>query len=93
MRQLEMQELVNQHHPHLGEKEIRKLLDRALADFAAKTEILESSVSLDTGTKVDQRYYSLPNNILKITSVWLNDTLIPKLIGKPVIDDDTEETG
>ena len=93
MRQLEMQELIKQHHDHLGEVEVRKLIDRALADFAAKTEILESSVTLDTGTNANQRYYSLPSNILKIGSVWLNDTLIPKLIGKPVIDDDTEETG
>ena len=43
MTQLEMHELVKQHHPHLGEVEIRKLLDRALADFAAKTEILNSN--------------------------------------------------
>ena len=38
MKQLEMIELVKQHHPHLGETEIRKLLDRAISDFATKTE-------------------------------------------------------
>ena len=91
MTQLEMIELVRQHHEHLGETEIRKLLDRALADFAAKTEILESTVT--TTTVANQRYYSLPDSLLKITSVWLNDTQIPQLIGKPVIDDDTEEAG
>jgi len=90
MTQLEMHELVEQHHPHLGEKEIRKLLDRALADFAAKTEVLETSFT--TETIADQRYYSLPKEILKIKSVWLNDTIIPQLLGKPVIDDDTSET-
>jgi len=91
MTQLEMHELVRQHHPHIGEKELRKLLDRALADFAAKTEILNSSIT--TTTVANQRYYSLADNVLKISSVWLNDTQIPQLLGKPVIDDDTSETG
>ena len=86
-----MVELVRLHHPHLGETEIRKLLDRALADFAARTEMIESSVT--TTTVANQRYYSLSDNVIKLTSVWLNDTQIPQLIGKPVIDDDTSETG
>ena len=91
MKQIEMVELVRQHHEHLGEKEIRKLLDRALADFATKTEIIESTFL--TSTVANQRYYSLPDELIKITSVWFNDTLIPQLIGKPSIDDDTSETG
>jgi len=89
MTQLEMIELVRQHHEHLGETEIRKLLDRALADFAAKTEILETSFT--TTTVADQRYYSLPDELLKIKSVWLDDLKISKMIGKPIIDD--EDTG
>ena len=91
MKQIEMVELVRLHHPHLGETEIRKLLDRALADFAARTEMIESSVT--TTTVANQRYYSLSDNVIKLTSVWLNDTQIPQLIGQPVIDDDTSETG
>ena len=91
MKQIEMVELVRLHHPHLGETEIRKLLDRALADFAARTEMIESSVT--TTTVANQRYYSLSDNVIQLTSVWLNDTQIPQLIGKPVIDDDTSETG
>ena len=90
MTQLEMIELVRQNHEHLGETEIRKLLDRALADFAAKTEILESSATFDT--VADQRYYTLPDELLKIKNVWYNDTQIPQLIGKPSIDDSTSET-
>lgn len=86
-----MVELVRLHHPHLGETEIRKFLDRALADFAARTEMIESSVT--TTTVANQRYYSLSDNVIKLTSVWLNDTQIPQLIGKPVIDDDTDEDG
>ena len=91
MKQIEMVELVRLHHPHLGETEIRKFLDRALADFAARTEMIESSVT--TTTVANQRYYSLSDNVIKLTSVWLNDTQIPQLIGKPVIDDDTDEDG
>lgn len=91
MTQLEMLEIIKQHHDHMGEVEARKLINRALADFAAKTEILESTIT--TTTAINQRYYSLPDNLLKVTSVWFNDTQIPKLIGKPIIDDDTEETG
>ena len=85
----EMMELVQQHHPHLGEKEIVKLLNRAKNDFCAKTEIVKDSYTLNT--VANQRYYDIDNRILKIKSVWLNDVKIPRLIGKPIIDD--EDTG
>ena len=39
----EMIELVQQHHPHMGETEIVKLLNRAKNDFCAKTEILKTT--------------------------------------------------
>ena len=84
----EMIELVQQHHPHMGQTEIVKLLDRAKNDFCAKTEIVKDSY---TGTTVaGQRYYDIDNRILKIKSVWLNDVKIPKLIGKPIIDDEDD---
>jgi hypothetical protein len=91
MTQLEMIELVQQHHSHLGETELRKLLDRALSDFAAKTEVLETSYT--TSTVANQRYYTIPSTLLKIKNIWLNDVLISRLVGKPIIDDDTAETG
>jgi hypothetical protein len=87
----EMIELVQQHHPHLGEKEIIKLLNRAKDDFCAKTEIVKDTYTLST--TADKRYYNLDNRILKIQNVWLNDVLIPRLSGKPIIDDDTTEIG
>ena len=84
----EMIELVQQHHPHMGQTEIVKLLDRAKNDFCAKTEIVKDSY---TGTTVaGQRYYDIDSRILKIKSVWLNDVKIPKLIGKPIIDDEDD---
>ena len=40
MKQKEMIELVQQHHPHMGEKEIRKLLNREMDNFTESTGIL-----------------------------------------------------
>jgi len=84
-----MMELVQLHHPHMGEVEIVRLLNRAKNDFCAKTEIVKDSYTLNT--VANQRYYDIDNRILKIKSVWLNDVKIPRLIGKPIIDD--EDTG
>ena len=92
----EMIELVRQHHPHMQDNEIRLLLNRASDDFCAKTEIIKDSFSLGTdvnpdNTTANKRYYSLPSNILTIREVWLNNVRIPRLIGKPIIDDTTTE--
>ena len=82
----EMMELVHLHHPHMGEVEIVRLLNRAKNDFCAKTEIVKDSY---TGTTVaNQRYYDVDARIIKIKSVWLNDVLIPRLLEKPSIDDE-----
>ena len=86
----EMIELIQQHHPHIGEKEAVKILNRAKDDFCAKTELVKDSYT--SVTVANQRYYTIDNKILKILSVWLNDVLIPMLIGKPIIDDDESET-
>ena len=86
MTNKEMMELVQLHHPHMGEVEIIKLLNRAKDDFCAKTEIVKDSYTLST--VANQRYYNIDSKVLKIKSVWLNDVKIPKLIGKPIIDDE-----
>jgi hypothetical protein len=85
----EMMELVQLHHPHMGEVEIVRVLNRAKDDFCAKTEVVKDSYTLNT--VANQRYYDIDERILKIKSVWLNDIKIPRLIGKPIIDD--EDTG
>ena len=83
-----MIELVQQHHPHMGQTEIVKLLDRAKDDFCAKTEIVKDTY---TGVTIaSQRYYDIDSRILKIKSVWLNDIKISRLIGKPIIDDEDD---
>jgi hypothetical protein len=73
------------------EVEAIKLLNRAKDDFCAKTEIVKDSYT--TSTVANQRYYTLDDKIIKIKDVWLNDVKIPMLIGKPIIDDDTSESG
>ena len=92
----EIIELVKQHHSHLGETEIRLLANRASDDFCAKTEILKDSFSLGSDVNPDsstanKRYYTLPSEIITIREVYLNDVRIPRLTGKPIIDDTTTE--
>ena len=92
----EMIELVRQHHPHMQDNEIRLLLNRASDDFCAKTEIIKDSFSLGADvdpddTTANKRYYTLPSNILTIREVYLNNVSIPRLRGKPIIDDTTTE--
>jgi len=87
----EMIELVQQHHPDMGEKEIINLLNRAKDDFCARTEMIKDTYT--TATVANQRYYTLDGKLLKIRNIWLNDVEIPRLSGKPIIDDDTSESG
>ena len=92
----EIVDLVKQHHPHMGDTEIRLLANRASDDFCAKTEILRDSFSLGTdvnedNTTVNKRYYTIPSETLIIREVYLNNVRIPRLIGKPIIDDTTSE--
>lgn len=92
----EMTELVRQHHPHMREQEIRMLINRASDDFCSKTEMVKTQFTLDntdSGTIANQRYYKLPDDIIKILAVFMNGVRIPRMIGKPIVDDTTlEET-
>ena len=64
MTQKELIELIKQHHPSMGNVEIRARLNRAQNDFCARTELMKKTyVQLTTGGK---RYYPLDNDILKI---------------------------
>jgi hypothetical protein len=91
MKTKEMIELVQQHHPHIGEIEAIKLINRAKDEFCEQTELVKDTYT--SSSVANQRYYTIDSNIIKILSVWLNDVMIPMLTGKPIIDDDTSETG
>jgi len=86
-------ELVQQHHPHMKENEIRHLLNRASDDLCMKTELIDTQFDMvstlgDTGTTiVDQRFYKLPDSLFKIKEVFLNGVSLPRSLTKPIIND------
>tara|TARA_R100001594_G_scaffold109662_2_gene144406 strand:- start:2254 stop:2925 length:672 start_codon:yes stop_codon:yes gene_type:complete len=86
MTQKQLIELVQQHHPGMGETEIRLALNRAQDDFSAKSEIIKSTY-VQTSSP-GKRYYSLDGQILRVLKVQINDVDIPRLISPPIIDDD-----
>ena len=71
----EMIELVQQHHPHMGQVEVVKLLNRAKDEFCERTDIYKKTGS--STTTAGQRWYSLPAGLLKIERVLLNGVIIP----------------
>lgn len=92
INQKELIELVQAHHPHMGEVEIRKLLNRAQDIICEETEILRRWFS-DT-TVADQRLYTFDELILKVNRVELTDSdgnyyMIPRLSQEPVLGDTT----
>ena len=79
-----MIELVKQHHPHIGDTEVIKMLNRVKDDFCARTEIVRDSYTSDT--VADQRYYALSDidsSISEVTRVDYDGYQIPRLVGMP----------
>jgi len=93
MTQKQLIELIQQHHSGMGETEIRLALNRAQDNYCAKTELIKETYTQNS--VAGKRYYTIDPQIIKITSVQVNDVTIPRLIGKPIIDDDEfdAETG
>tara|TARA_R100000278_G_C5439566_1_gene153205 strand:+ start:204 stop:476 length:273 start_codon:yes stop_codon:yes gene_type:complete len=79
----ELIETIQQHHPHAGETAIRKALNRAQDDFAAKTKIVHVGTDGTDLTVKDQRYYSLPPEILEVKRVEIDDVEIRRIIDRP----------
>lgn len=79
MKQRELIELIQQHHPHLRDVEARKLLNRASDDFCSKTDIIDTSWT--DLTVSGQRYYNLGFEVLRVKRVDLNGKMIPAIIG------------
>ena len=79
MTQTQIIELVQQHHPEMGETQIRLYLNRALLEFCRKTRILNGLYTFST--TADQRYYNLDSNILEITQVDYENYPIPRISG------------
>ena len=88
MQLKEMIELVQQHHPHMKETELVKLLNRAKDEFCEETEIYKKTDST-IDTVADTRWYTIPTGLLKIDEVYLDNVRIPKMQGNPKIEDDS----
>ena len=83
-----MIELVQQHHPHMGETEIVKLLNRTKDEFCEETAIFKKTdATIDT--IADQRWYDIPSGLTKIEEVYFDDVKIPRLQGNPIINDES----
>ena len=81
MTQQQLIETVKQHHPEMGEAQIRIYLNKALDEFCRKTRILNTLYTFPT--VADQRYYDLSDDIIEITRVDYDGYEIPRLVGKP----------
>tara|TARA_R110002051_G_C8512673_1_gene466667 strand:- start:332 stop:583 length:252 start_codon:yes stop_codon:yes gene_type:complete len=81
-----MIELIKQHHPDMGDTEARSLINRALDNFAAETEIHETVFTQDTVAK--QRYYTLADSVLRVKRCMLDNIEISRLRGIPDEDED-----
>lgn len=82
----QMVELIQQHHPSMGQTEAIHFLNEALEDFSVQTRMTEGSYTFPT--VVDTRYYTLPDNILEIKQVYYDagtskGKRIPRLVGTP----------
>ena len=82
-------ELVQMHHPHMGETEILNRANRALEGLGRSENVLHSTFQ---GTTVaNKRYYGLSSKISLVEKVSINGLDIPR-IPEPVIDDTTDES-
>ena len=86
MTQKQLIELIQQHHPNMGETEIRLALNRAQDDFSSKAESIKTTYV--QSSVAGKRYYTLDGQILRVLRVQINDVDIPRLITPPSIDDD-----
>ena len=81
MTQQQLIETVKQHHPEMGETQIRIYLNKALDEFCRKTRVLNTLYTFSTDP--DVRYYDLSDDIIEITRVDYDGYEIPRLVGKP----------
>tara|TARA_R110000824_G_scaffold95302_5_gene229263 strand:- start:4493 stop:4783 length:291 start_codon:yes stop_codon:yes gene_type:complete len=86
-----MVEAVRIHQPHLGETEILEKLNRAKDLFCDSTGIYDKQEA-SFNTVANTTYYDMASTILRVESVWLNGVKIPRLIGKPAVDDPQTST-
>ena len=88
----QMIELVQQHHPSMGETEIIKMLNLAMADFSIKTRMIKDTVK--QALTIDKRHYDLADatitmdEVIEVERVEMDagdgfGTKIPRLMTPP----------
>jgi len=81
MKLKEMLEILKSTHPNETNQNLIKMLNRASDDFCRKTEVLDSSYTFSTEAGV--RYYNLLKNIIRISSVDVDDEMADIVVGRP----------
>ena len=91
-----MIELLQQHHPHIGETEALILLNQAKDDFCEDTEMVKTQSTFTTTVNqlvYDDAELAADGTILKILNVWIGDSgsevKAPRLKGVLQIKDST----
>ena len=86
MNAKQMVELLQQHHPHIGETEAIILINDALADFSERTKLYSTLQPADTTSTSGQLLYDVnlgpEDNILTVKNVYVDNRLASRLIGK-----------
>ena len=69
-------ELIQQHHPHIGETEALLLLNQSKDDFCQDTEMVKTQSTFTTtaDTLLYDRDLAADGKILKILDVWIGDS-------------------
>ena len=86
MNKLQMTEMLRGHHPQITSRQSEMYIKYAADRIAEETNLCKVTELISSSA--GKRYYSIPRDTIRITRVWFNDVLIPKLIGEPIIDDD-----
>ena len=81
MTNKEIIETLQETHPGLSVLQIIKLLQRASDDFCRRSECVEGSFFMTSAN--GQRYYDLPQGIIRVFDVDIADETPPQLIGRP----------
>jgi hypothetical protein len=76
MNAKKMIELLQQHHPHIGETEALLLLNQSKDDFCQDTEMVKTKYTFTTTANalLYDRDLAADGTILKILNVWIGDS-------------------
>ena len=86
MNGVQAREYIRQHHPQATIHEIVRWINDGQHDFCNRTQIFKAAYT--DSSAAGQRFYTLPDNTIKIIKVEIDDVQIPRLQGDPGIEDD-----